>query len=239
MIAYHGTPISGSRIDAQRFLKGRHALVPFPRPDDMPIVADCCSSFVLDNGAFSIWKKGGRLDVHGYIEWVIKWHLHPGYDWAIIPDVIGGTELENDCLLEIWPKEIKGVPVYHINESIGRLIKLSNSYEMIALGSSALYTTHQSFWRRMEVVMDAICDDMGRPICKIHGLRMLDPRLFTKLPLASADSTNATRNSNNFRIINSPYPQPTTAQRADNIANTIEAHNSAACWKRTLQAELF
>lgn len=58
MIAYHGTPIGGTRQDGARFLAGRHALVPFPRQDDMGIVADVCQSFVFDNGAFSVWKKG-------------------------------------------------------------------------------------------------------------------------------------------------------------------------------------
>ncbi len=35
MIHYHGTPIGGSRQDVVRFLSGRHALVPFARPDDL------------------------------------------------------------------------------------------------------------------------------------------------------------------------------------------------------------
>ena len=40
LIHYHGTPIGGSRQDVARFLAGRHALVPFPRQDDVGIVAD-------------------------------------------------------------------------------------------------------------------------------------------------------------------------------------------------------
>lgn len=52
MIHYHGTPIGGTRQDAARFLAGRHALVPFPRQDDVAIVAEVCQSFCFDNGAF-------------------------------------------------------------------------------------------------------------------------------------------------------------------------------------------
>ncbi|WP_235592044.1 MULTISPECIES: hypothetical protein [Pseudomonas] len=52
MIHYHGTPVDGTRQDGARFLAGRHALVPFPRQDDMGIVAEVCQSFVFDNGAF-------------------------------------------------------------------------------------------------------------------------------------------------------------------------------------------
>lgn len=44
MIHYHGTPIGGNRQDAVRFLAGRHALVPFPRQDDVGIVADTCKA---------------------------------------------------------------------------------------------------------------------------------------------------------------------------------------------------
>src|SRR5580765_1562781 len=102
MIHYHGTPVGGSRQDVARFLIGRHALVPFFRQDDMPIVADVCQSFILDNSAYSIWKRGGELDVMKYIEWVEKWSKHPGFDFAIIPDSITGDIYCNQGLLECW-----------------------------------------------------------------------------------------------------------------------------------------
>ena len=70
MIHYHGTPIGGTLSDKSRFLAGRHALVPFPRQDDLGIVAETCQSFVFDNGAFTVWKQGGQLDVDGYLHWV-------------------------------------------------------------------------------------------------------------------------------------------------------------------------
>lgn len=66
MIAYHGTPLGGTRQDGARFLAGRHALVPFHRQDEIGIVDDVCQSFVFDNGAFSIWNKGGTLEIDGY-----------------------------------------------------------------------------------------------------------------------------------------------------------------------------
>jgi hypothetical protein len=92
MIHYHGTPVGGKREDAAKFLAGRHALVPYPRKDDLGIVADVCKSFVFDNGAFTVWKKGGQVDVDGYTRWVEDWHRHPGFTWALIPDVIDGDE---------------------------------------------------------------------------------------------------------------------------------------------------
>lgn len=58
MIHYHGTPAGGTRDDAARFLRGRHALVPWVRDEDIGTVAEVCQSFMLDNGAFSAWKSG-------------------------------------------------------------------------------------------------------------------------------------------------------------------------------------
>ena len=231
---YHGTPIGGKRQDVARFLQGRHALVPFPRPDDAGIVADVCKSFVFDNGAFTVWKQGGQLDVEGYVRWVDDWHRHPGFEWALIPDVIEGSEEENDRLLEAWPLHLPGVPVWHLHESLERLKRLAAQWSTVALGSSGQWATPGTagWWRRLADAMDAICDEHGRPLCRLHGLRMLNPAIFTRLPLASADSTNAAVNCGSVSRFGM-YTPPTAAQRAAVIAERIEAHNSAATWVRT------
>ncbi|MCC0497252.1 hypothetical protein LJG12_22720 [Pseudomonas aeruginosa] len=196
MIHYHGTPIGGTRQDAARFLAGRHALVPFPRQDDIAIVAEVCQSFCFDNGAFSVWKKGGTLDIEGYLRWVDDWRRHPGFDWALIPDVIDGDEADNDRLLEQWPEQLPGVPVWHLHESLERLQRLASVWRTVALGSSGQWATPGTapWWKRISAAMNSICDAYGRPTCRLHGLRMLDPKIFGRLPFASADSTNAAVN---------------------------------------------
>lgn len=233
---YYGTPMGGPRQDVARFLTGRKALVPFPRQDDMGVIADVCTSFVFDNGAFSVWKRGGTLDVDGYIKWVDAWYRHPGFDWALIPDVIDGNETDNDALIEAWPTRLAdyGVPVWHLHESIGRLVRLATTYRTVALGSSGLYSRPGSpvWWGRMREALSAICDEFGRPICKLHGLRMLNPKIFTKLPLASADSTNVARNCNQLDRFGM-YVAPTAWQRAATIAARIEVHPSAHYFERT------
>lgn len=240
MIHYHGTPIGGSRQDVARFLIGRHALVPFFRQDDVSIVSEVCQSFVLDNSAYSIWKQGGVMDYDGYIDFVEHWHKHPNFDWALIPDVIDGTELENDKFLDMWETKAKGVPVWHLDESIDRLIRLCEKYDVVAVGSSGKWKSpgEERWWYRMKYVMDKICDSEGRPPCKLHGLRMLNPAVFTKLPLSSADSTNAGRNNCLTQSFGRYIPS-TASQRAAVIADRIEMHNSLPLWSRSTQTELF
>lgn len=234
MIHYHGTPIGGSRQDAARFLMGRHALVPFTYQADTGIVSDVCQSFVFDNGAFTVWKQGGELDIAGYTAWVRDWCKHPGFEWALIPDVIEGDEADNDAHIEAWRDTglaLYGVPVWHLHESLDRLAALCDEWPTVAFGSSGQWATPgtQGWWNRMSEAMDAICDEHGRPAAKLHGLRMLDPAIFSHLPLASADSTNAAVNCGSLSRFGS-YTPPTAAQRAAVIAERIEAHNSAPTW---------
>lgn len=231
MTPYHGTPGSGPRQDTARFLTGRHALVPYPRQDDLGVVAEVCKSFVFDNGAFSIWKKGGKLNVDGYINWCAEWHRHPGFDWALIPDVIEGSAAENDALLRDWPKGIRGVPVYHLHEPLERAERLAWEFDTVALGSSGAWPTPgvTAWWERMADVMNVMCDEQGRPLARLHGLRMLNPAVFTRLPLSSADSTNAAVNCNSSAYTG-PYKPATSWQRAAVIADRVESHNSAAIW---------
>lgn len=239
VIHYHGTPISGDGIDAAKFLKGRHALVSFAYQQSMPIVANACQSFVLDNGAFSAWTKGFTMDVKGYIYWVEKWHKHPGFDWALIPDVIDGDENANDELIDRWPKSMRGVPVWHLHESMERLQRLASEWSVVAIGSSGQWKSPgtDAWWARMALVMDAVCDDLGRPMCRLHGLRMLDPKIFSELPLSSADSTNAGVNAGSIKRFGM-YPPPTAGQRAEVIASRIEASNSSAVWVKSDQIEM-
>ena len=233
MRAYHGTPIGGSRQDVARFLVGRDALVPHKRQDDMGAVAEFCRSFVLDNSAFSVWKAGHVLDVAGYTIWAELWSRHPGFEWALIPDDIEGDEADNDALLRDWPAGLRfaGVPVWHMHESIGRLERLCKQWPIVALGSSGQFATPGTgkWWARMSEAMNAICDEQGRPIARLHGLRMLDPAIFTKLPLSSADSTNAAVNCGSLDRFGIYVPS-TSSQRAAVIADRIERFNSAPVW---------
>ena len=243
MIHYHGTPVSGSRHDVVRFLSGRHALIPFARPDDLGASLDVCQSVVLDNSAFSLWASGsGDVDVAGYHAWVHQAAGHPALDWCLIPDKIDGDERDNSSLIAEWLKlgsRLESVPVWHMHESMDWLDHLICNFRTVALGSSGQWSTPgtDAWWVRMSEAMNVACDDRGRPRARLHGLRMLNPDIFTRLPLASADSTNASQNCGSARRFGM-YPAPTAAQRADVIASRIEAHQSASAWVPSPQSHI-
>lgn len=239
MIHYHGTPCGGVSHDLGKFYLGRHAFISFARPDDLGIAMECCQSFALDNGAFSMWKRGIDVDWDIYIDWVASVSGHPGFDWWVIPDVIDGTERDNLDLINRYERIVPfGVPVYHFHEPLDYLSHLISRFPRIALGSSGDWPNPgtDSWWARMGEIMRVCCDDDGVPQVRLHGLRMLDVAIFTRLPLASADSTNAVRHAGDVRRFGM-YVPPTSAQRAAVIASRIESHNSAPMWVESKQTE--
>ena len=235
MIKYHGTPIGGTKWDALKFLHGRHALISFASQGHVAEVLECCESFCLDNGAFTIWKTtGGKIDVNGYIEWVRHYQKHPSFDFALIPDVIGGSEEENNELLKEWDETLIGVPVYHLGESPDRFMELANKYKKVAFGSTDKWPRNGSreWWKHMADFMDIVTDGDGNLPCKVHGLRMLDVKLFQYLPLHSGDSTNAAVNGH-LCMKKGIHPAIERWQGNERIAQKIEAFQSAQYWERS------
>jgi hypothetical protein len=207
-------------------------LISFFRPEDIGTAAEVCQSFCIDNGAFSAWKQNKTIDWEAYFDFVEQWRHHPAFDWAIIPDVIDGHEQQNDRLVSLWDAKYGrgyGVPVWHMHESMKRLDELCE-WPRLAIGSSGDYATvgNDRWWQRIAEAMQVVCPE-GKPRTKLHGLRMLDPAVFTHLPLASADSTNAVRNSSSYRRFGMYFP-PNASTRMAIIAERIEAHQSAALW---------
>ena len=199
MIKYHGTPIT-PRAVFNEFMPNRNALISYAHSHDFDRACELCDRVIVDNGAFSFWTKGKIVDWNNYYKWVDE--RIDLIDYFFIPDVIDGTEEENDSLIAQFlfdniNKDIsKAVPVWHVGESLDRLIRLTDSFNYIAFGSSGEFRTLGTYeWhKRMNDVMKIVCDSDGIPLVKIHMLRCLDPRIFTMYPFYSGDSTNLARN---------------------------------------------
>lgn len=84
----------------------------------------------------------------------------------------------------------------------------------------------------MAEAMNAITDKQGLPITKIHGLRMLNVDVFTKLPLASADSTNIAQNVGIDSRWTGAYAPKSKSTRALIIRERIEAHQGLMFWQK-------
>ena len=95
---YHGTPITP--IDALYQLAGRCFCVSHLRPEDVRRCHDIGQSVMLDNGAFSKWRRGAVVDWNAFYDWCDKW-LDCPTTWAIPPDVIDAPSQEQDGLRTI------------------------------------------------------------------------------------------------------------------------------------------
>ena len=236
MIHYHGLPITPASA-AIAAVGGGHAFVSFRYPDQLGLVLECCQSFAVDNGAFSAWKSGNPVtDWSEYYAWVAEIHRAPSFDFAVIPDVIDGDEEANDALLREWPWQARhanvGAPVWHMHESIARLERLAEEWPRVCLGSSGQYATvgNARWWGRMAEAMNAVCDKNGNPICKLHGLRMLNPEVFSRLPLSSADSTNIAQNIGIDSAWRGTYTPPSKECRALVMRERIESNQAITFW---------
>jgi hypothetical protein len=246
VIPYHGLPIWPAST-AYAAINGGHAFVSHRRPDQVGLAIEVCQSIAIDNGAFSAWKSGEPVtDWSRYYEWIAYLHRVPVFDFAVIPDVIDGGEDDNDALVAEWPWQDSktkwvGAPVWHMHESIDRLVRLANEWPRICIGSSGAYATvgNDLWWQRMAEAMNEITDREGLPICKIHGLRMLNPEVFTRLPFSSADSTNIAQNVGIDQKWKGTYSPASKDIRAVVMRERIETNQSATHWERQpIQAAL-
>jgi hypothetical protein len=190
---YHGTPITP--VEALYELSGRHFCVSHVEPRDVARVHQIGQSVMLDNGAFSKWKRGAETDWTTYYEWCERWLAYPT-TWAVIPDVIDGGSQVQDALLREWPFGHKGSPVWHMDESIDRLLELTESWPRVCIGSAAQFATVLSpTWeRRTDDYWNEIAR-RGRFLPAIHMLRGMQCS-GRRWPFASVDSTDVARNHN-------------------------------------------
>lgn len=231
MIHYHGGPITPDTC-ALKAWKGRHAFISFANSGQLPLASEVTQSFALDNGAFSFWTQKRVVDWKEYYRFVERWANNPRFSFAIIPDVIGGSSEENDELIAEWPHgKFIGAPVWHMNEPDERFIQLCNEFPRVAIGSMGEYDAKRPrrCVARLRDLIQHVVDENGYPICKLHGLRMLNADIFRHIPLSSADSTNVARNIGIDKSWQkSAYAPASKETRAAVLVERIESFNSAS-----------
>lgn len=203
---YHGTPITP--IDVLYSLAGRHFCVSHARPEQVARAHEIGQSVMLDNGAFSKWKRGYETNWSAYYAWTDRW-LHTPSTWAVIPDEIDAGSQQQDALIREWPHgKRQASPVWHMDEPLPRLLRLcEDGWERVCIGSTAEFATVLSpAWeRRMDEAFSAMARTFGRmPRCHmLRGMQLSGRRW----PFYSVDSTDVAQNHNR--------PQNTARAMAD------------------------
>lgn len=196
-IHYHGTPITP--IAAFMTMTGKHFCVSHAYPQDVERAHKIGQSVMLDNGAFSKWRTGKATDWAAYYDWTDRWLDYPT-TWAVIPDEIAGNEQAQDALISAWPHGDRGVPVWHLHESVSRMLDLLNKWPRVCFGSSAQYSYvgGPAWRRRMDEAFNAITKRHRRTPW-IHMLRGMQCAKWG-YPFASIDSADVARNHNGNKL---------------------------------------
>ncbi len=224
-IHYHGLPVTPLAVLYE--LAGNHFCVSHAYPEQVRIAHEIGQSVVLDNGAFSAWRQGKGVNWPSFYAWCETWFAYPN-TWGIIPDVITGTEAQQDLLIRQWPHGSSGAPVWHMHESVERLLGLIERWPRVCIGSSNEYAVVLSdMWRaRMDETWNAIVKTFGRTPW-IHMLRGMQ-LVFHPWPFASVDSTDVARNHN----------RPQNSAKA--MADRWNARQCPGIWVPTMeQMDLF
>lgn len=195
-IHYHGTPISPRSV--LYTMSGKCFCVSFAHPQDVKVCHDIGQSVLLDNGAFTAWKSGALMNSEWwakYYAWVEPWIARPT-TFAIIPDVIDAGTQEQDALIREWPHSNRGIPVWHMDEPIHRLLRLCDEWPKVAIGANEEYSVvGSSAWRRR---MNEAFEELvprHRYLPWLHMLRGMQTVRW-EFPFASVDSTDVARNHN-------------------------------------------
>lgn len=207
--AVHGTPITPrSQLEKMR---GASFCVSYYAPDQLN---DCIgllgpdSMLLLDNGAFSAWRKGCTMDDaywQRYWDWATDILSHVDQAVAVIPDVIDGDAAENMAMINaaldrVQHAEHRLMPVWHLHESLDELQQIVElGFRWIAFGSSGQYSVvgTPAWDARIDAAFATIhqaCDRFDELHPRVHMMRGLGQLPRGRHPFASADSTNVARN---------------------------------------------
>ena len=99
---------------------------------------------LVDNGAFSLHKKGVSARDEAYLEAYEAWAQdildRCPQAIAVIPDVIGGTVEENAELVRTTMLDYeRAMPIWHMHEPISYLLHLCTDFNYVGIGSSGDY----------------------------------------------------------------------------------------------------
>lgn len=159
---------------------------------------------MLDSGAFSAWTKQTKVDLDGYIDFILEndgcFDYIVGLD--VIPSYVGAhkiTSLEQEeAATQGWINYLhmveRGVSsdhlihVFHMGESFKWLKKAMNKMDFIGLAPAKDVRTPEKI-RWLNECMDYVCKN-GEPIIKFHGFGVTSTDILHRYPWYSVDSSS-------------------------------------------------
>jgi len=162
---------------------------------------------MLDSGAYTAWKKGIKIKLQDYIDFILRTR---GKDtWTVVAnlDVIPGKPNETPTPAEAeraadegWdnflqlrdalaPHGIMPVHTFHRGDDFKWLKRLVDECEFIGLGPKTDGTTEvRAAW--LDECMPYVTDANGYPTHRLHGFGIGVPELIRRYPWHSIDSAS-------------------------------------------------
>ncbi len=137
-----------------------------------------------DSGAFTVFKKGGTIDVKDYGNWIKQWKHRLGA-YANL-DVINSAEMSNENLMRLQDMGLEPLPVYHAGEPADFFYSMLESYNYICFGGIAYRNYAGEGSQRVYLKALRAARDKG---VRMHAFGLTNWKVIRRLPFFSYDST--------------------------------------------------
>ena len=184
----HGTPITPKRLLPQ--LKGKSFCVSYMHPEQLNETIELVGDnevLILDNGAFTAWKKGITLDDawwDGFYAWANAAMDKCPNAVCVIPDVINGNEADN---LQLIADAIKGnkikyperaMAIWHIDKPWIHMMRGLGVLHKIGFDSADSCNIAMNHWRNKNNVVHHVAQFADRLEAKVNNQELNELPLF-------------------------------------------------------------
>lgn len=133
---------------------------------------------IADSGAFSMWRRGARICLHEYMDWLAEHGIKKYFNLDVVGDP--AATAANQAAMEA--AGFSPVPVFHYGEPWDLLRQLVRRYPLVGLGGTVgLPLRVKEMW--FAQVFTAC------PGGHFHALGIAREGLIRQFPFASADTT--------------------------------------------------
>lgn len=141
---------------------------------------------ILDSGAYTAFKKGIKIDIDKYAEFVVE-HGHE-FAGCFNLDSIGDAKTSYTNWKYLKDAGANTIPVYHVGTQEVWLQKYLKQTDYIGLGAIANMDTQQRLLGLGNIWKKYLIDSKGMPTVKMHGLGLTAIPIMLRYPWFSVDS---------------------------------------------------